>query len=313
MKHHNTTTLLPGTPEHRQTMTASKIGAALGISPFQSPASLWLLMTNRIDPDPTTPPMRRGHNQEASILEWFFTELHPELTQLAGETTWTHPGLPWAASNTDAHAVTPGGEVVFVEAKSIARDSNKEWGKPGTDQIPLTYFVQVMWQMHMTHHPAGEKVTRTYVVKHGPFVDQYDVYPIDYDLLTATNIEQRAHTFWLSVQDPDGCPEPSNMVGEHQKFSRLHADIEPDFDWEISLELATEYILAKDDKKDAQAREDGAKARILKAMGTARTAMCNGVTIGYRRPTKNGVSFYPPQRAVTLKDINPNIETQEEA
>lgn len=211
--------------------------------------------------------------------------------------------MPWAAANTDAHALTSTGETVFVEAKSIARDGNGEWGKPGTDQIPLYYFVQVIWQMHMTHHAEGTKVTRTYVVKHGPWIDQYDVYPIDYDPQVAGMITAKAHEFWQSIKNPEGCPEPSDMVGEHQKFSKIHADIEPDFDWEISEELAADYLTAKGDKKQAQAREDGAKARILKAMGTARTATCNGVTIGYRRPTKNGVSFYPPQKNITLAHI----------
>lgn len=299
------TTITPGSAEHRRLVTASKVGAIIGVSPYQSPAAMWLLIAGQVDPEPPTEAMRRGTNQETHILDWFFTELHPELDRQAGETTWTRPDMDWAAANTDAHATTPDGDVVFIEAKSVARDSNNEWGEPYTDEIPLTYYVQTLWSMHMTHHQDGPQVTRTYVVKHGPWIDQYDVYLVDYDPQVALALEGQCHTFWRSLQDPAGCPEPSNMVGEHQRFTKLHEGIDQGFDWEISHDLAADYLRAKADKKNAQAREDGAKARILKAMGTAHTASCNGITIGYRRPTKNGVSFYPPQKHITLDHITP--------
>lgn len=301
---HKQTSIIPGSEEHRRLVTGSKVAAILGISPYLSPATAWLRMNGAIPGPDVTEAMRRGTNQESSILDWFFTELHPDIEPVAGETTWTRPDIPWGAANTDAHG-TEDGHTVFIEAKSIARDASGEWGKPGTDQIPLHYYVQVLWQMHMTHGPGGDNVTRTYLVKHGPWIDQYDVYVIEYNPVMAMNIERRCAAFHATLADPDGCPAPSDMKGEHLIFASLHPEIERDLEWEIHPDLAAEYIRARDDKAEAEKRESGAKARILKAMGTARTAVCSGVTIGYRRPTKNTIALYPPQRKPHLEDILP--------
>ncbi|MGV0870068.1 lambda-exonuclease family protein [Corynebacterium kalidii] len=293
--------ILPGSDEHRKLITGSKIAAILGLSKFETPAELWHRMRGDVPPQESTPAMRRGHNQEDSILSWYFTEMRPDLEQTSGERTFTRDDLPWAAANPDAVAIE-NLDVVFIDAKSIARDGG-EWGKPQTDQVPLYYVTQMMWAMHMTHGPAGLGVTRTYVVKHGPFVDQYDEYYVDYDPALADQIQQRVFAFHQSLADDEGCPPITDRAGTHRIFAKLHPDIVPDSEWEISPTVARDYIRARDQTKVAQAAEDAAKARILQAMGTAKSAVCDGVRIGYRRPTKNGVSFYPPQRPVDLADL----------
>lgn len=299
----NTKQLTPGSAEWRSVVTGSKIAPILGISPYQSPARLWLEMRNDIAPEPETDAMRRGTIQEDSILDWFFQVIRPDIRKVAGETTFTRTDLPWAAANPDAVA-DENGQTVFIEAKSVARDGG-EWGKPGTDQVPLHYYTQVVWAMHMTQHPEAKRVNRCYIVKHGPYVDQYDTYTVEYDPQVAKVIEQRAHAFHQSLTDDDAMPPAVEMAGEHKVFAKIHPDIEPDLDWEIHPDLAAAYITAREDVKDAQARESKVKADILRAMGTARTAVCNGVTVAYRRATKTGVSLYPPQRTVTLDDITP--------
>lgn len=306
----NRSVLQPGTAEWRKLITASKVATIMRTSPWETRAELWHRMTGTAPGQEVTPAMKRGKIQEASILAWFFQMLRPDIEQVSGETTITREDLPWAAANPDAVA-TEDGNTVFIEAKSIARAKNSdgihteadEWGEPGTDEIPLYYYVQVLWQMHMTHVPQGENVTRTYVVKHGPWVDQYDVYPIDYNPYMAAELERQAKAFYDSLEFPE-CPYPvEDRANIHKFFANLHPDIEPKSEWEIGYGLAAEYIQARDAKKAAEAAEDGAKARILKAIGTARTATCNGVKIAYRRPTKTGVSLYPPQQPATLADI----------
>ncbi|MGP9622240.1 lambda-exonuclease family protein [Corynebacterium sp. AOP34-AQ2-28] len=293
--------ILPGSDEHRRLVTGSKISAILGLSKFETPAELWHRMRGDVPPQESTPAMRRGHNQEDSILSWYFTEMRPDLEQTSGEQTFTRPDLPWAAANPDAVA-TEDAHSVFIDAKSIARDGG-EWGKPGTDQVPLYYVTQMMWAMHMTHGPDGMGVTRTYIVKHGPYVDQYDEYFVDYDPTLAAKIEQRCYAFHRSLADEDGCPPITDRAGTHRVFAKLHPDIVPDSVWEISPTVARDYLAARDRTKAAQAAEDGAKARILTAMGTAKTAVCGGVKIGYRREVKSGVAFYPPPKPVDVSDL----------
>ena len=308
----NTQPLKPGTAEWRKLITASKVATIMRTSPWETRAELWHRMTGTAPGQEVTPAMMRGTIQEDSIIRWFFEMLRPDIAQQSGEVTITRRDLPWAAANPDAVGIEDG-KTVFVETKSVARakvgDSERteadEWGEPGTDQIPLYYYIQVLWQMHMSQGDGGDKVNRAYLIKHGPWVDQYDVYPIDYNPGMAAELERQAKAFYDSLEFPQ-CPYPvEDRANIHKFFANLHPDIEPKSEWEISYELAAQYIQARDAKKDAEAAEDGAKARILKAIGTARTATCNGVKIAYRRPTKTGVSLYPPQNPATLADINP--------
>ena len=302
--------IIPGTPEHARLMTASKVAAALALSPHKMRAVLWHEMRGEGPSQEVTDAMKRGTIQEDSIIQWFFQIMHPDLEKRSGEVTVTRDDMPWAAANPDAVAITEGGRIVFVEAKSVARAKvangkveADEWGRPGTDEIPLYYYVQCMWQMHMTHGESGEHVTETRLIKHGPFVDQYDEYIITYDAATAQNIAHTVQEFYDSLTLNE-CPWPiEDKVGIHQFFANINPDVVPDSSWEIAEELAIEYIDAKDAKKQAQAHEDGVKARILKAMGTAKNVTCNGHKIAYRRSTKKGVSLYPPMNAPTVQDI----------
>jgi len=299
--------IVPGSEQHKKLVTGSKIAAILGISKFETPAELWLRMRGDVPPQESTPAMRRGYNQEASILAWYFTELRPDLTMTAGETTFTRPDLQWAAANPDAVALEDD-HTVFIDAKSIARDGG-EWGKPGTDQVPAYYVTQMLWAMHMTHGDGGLHVTRTYIVKHGPYVDQTDEYYVYYDPALAQWIQDECHRFWLSLTDETACPAPTPRAGIHKTFAKLHPDIRPDSEWQIHVDTAREYLQAQEARKDAQAREDAAKAEILRCMGDAKTAMCGDVKLGYRRPTKTGVSFYPPVRPAHIEDL-PDTPTQ---
>lgn len=292
-------TITPGSAQHRRLITASKIGAIFGVDEFTTPAQLWGMMHDLVPPKETTPAMMRGHIQEASILDWFYTVEHPELKKVAGETTWTNPNHDWCCANTDSHATTPTGQTVFVEVKSIARP-NRTWGEPGTEEVPEKYWLQVQFQMWMTNYLGGEEVELTYLVKHGPYVDQYDIYPIRYDPHAAGEIATRAYDFYRL----DECPPPTQHREEHKFFGRMNPEIDRELNWEINQELATQYITAAEAVKNAQAEESRTKAEILKAMGKARTATCNGVTIAYRRTTKTGISLYPPQRKPTIDDIN---------
>lgn len=293
----------PGSPHHLRIITASKVGIILGVSDFQSPAQLWLTMTGRIDPEPADDAMLRGSIQEASILEWFYTVEHPELTRLAGETTWINPNYDWCAANTDSHARAEDEEIIFVEAKSIARDKGT-WGTPGTDEIPEAYWAQVQFQMWVADHLDGPGVTRCYVIKHGPYVDQYDTYEVHYQPRAAQKIADQCKAFYDSLSDPDGCPPAAVHKGEHRWFAKVHPDINRDQHWDINRDLAEAYVLAREQQALAIAKVDKAKADILRAMGNARTAEYCGLTIAYRRPTKTGVSLYPPQRDITVTDLN---------
>ncbi|MGP6175387.1 YqaJ viral recombinase family protein [Corynebacterium sp. A21] len=317
--------LVPGTPEHLRTMTASKIPVIFGLSDWESPAQLWLRMRGDIPPQDVNDAMLRGHNQEQSILEWFFERMRPEFEWVSGETTITRPDLPWAAANPDSVAKIDG-KHILVEAKSVARPKQKVkdgeivsdpndprlWGKPGTDNIPWVYTAQVQWQLHMTQYFGGLMAREARLVKHGPWVDQWDEYVIHYNPEFAKMLERKAHQFWLSLADGDACPEPSATLGEAAAFAKLHPEIERELEWQVSLDRAIAFHDARNRENQAKLDVEQAKAMILRDMGNARVAKVGELLVARRQPTKKGVSLYPPQGDLTAADIHQAAQKDQE-
>ena len=112
--------LQPGTPEWMRLMTASKVAAVLGLSPWESRYSLWHRMAGLIDPQPENDEKIRGHYLEPAVAQWF-ADQHPETIQQPGG-TWAHPDRPWQATTPDRllHAAD-GGSWGFSETPSAVQ------------------------------------------------------------------------------------------------------------------------------------------------------------------------------------------------
>jgi hypothetical protein len=62
--------LVPGSPEWCAEMTASKVAAVLGLSPWDSPYSLWYQMAGQVDRGIETVNQTRGHYLEPAVAAW---------------------------------------------------------------------------------------------------------------------------------------------------------------------------------------------------------------------------------------------------
>lgn len=296
--------LQPGSPEWLQKITASKVSAILGLSPFESPRSLWDLMKGRRPADEPSDEMLRGQFLEEGILRWFFAR-HPELQRMGSEQTVTRPDLPWAAATPDDIATHPDGELVPVEAKTDARGDG--WGQPGTDEIPLYYLTQCVWTMHI----GGWE--RIHVPCLGPFMDlaEYEVRYADFADL-AKDIEARCLAFYESLQ-ADEPPALDGHTATYESLRAVHPDIEPGTEVEIHPADARELVEACAVEKAAKTRHLHAKSVVLEAMGSARRAVCAGQVIAQRQPTSSGKpALYHPRKPVDL-DVLPVIEKEHAA
>ena len=142
----------PGSREWHRLITASKVPAILGLSPWQSPYSLWMEMAGRVERHGETTTTRRGHYLEPAILAWWHDQ-HPDAWAVRID-EWVS-AVPWGGATLDALALMDDGSQVIVEAKSAAyRD---DWGAPGTDEIPEHYKAQVLWQLAMCPWPPRER------------------------------------------------------------------------------------------------------------------------------------------------------------
>jgi len=273
----------------------SSIAAVLGISPWESPYSLWCQMAGLVAPEAETKEQARGHYLEPSIANWF-ADQHPEW--MIRETgTWTHQERDWQLANPDRlirYYQPEGGWPVgwydiemsaLLEIKTDADGSG--WGEPGTDQVPLYYRCQAQWYMDVLGLP------RTYFAVLGSRL-QFAEYIVDYDpddaaLMRSAAIDFLDSLLWGEMPDLDA------HTATYEAVRQIHPDIrdkkDPLADVEVDDEQAAEFLTALAAAEAAAEADQLARTRLLNAMGDARRARWNGHTLATRQ-AKNGGKPY---------------------
>jgi putative phage-type endonuclease len=277
----------PGSPEWMSRMTASKVAAVLGLSPWESRFSLWHRMAGLVPPQEETDQTRRGHYLEDAVAQWF-ADQHQELDIAAGR-AWAHVDRPWQAASPDrlVHD-TAGWYDAVLEIKTAAEMDG--WGPAGTDEIPPYYRAQVVWQLDT----LGLNVA--YVAVLLPRLE-FREYRIDYNADEAAYIRAEARAFLDSL--PGGPAEQRPDLDAHgatyTAIRSLHPDIDPR-DHEVPADLAVEFCMARNWLKAAEIRYATALTRLADEMGEAKTAVYIGpdgkrIKLADRR-AKNGGTPY---------------------
>lgn len=274
----------PGSPEWAKLITASKVAAILGVSPWESPRSVWHLMHGDLPREGSTEQQRRGHYLEPAILAWWRDQhdVDDAATGLGGLNEWrVQPEYridDWAAASPDATCLL--GTVgrsdwrrVLVEAKSTADDG--DWGDPGTDEIPDYYLVQVYWQMHVSG------VHRCYVPVIGPRL-RFVEYVVDYDDRIGQALERTMRKFYDSLA-ADEPPPLDDTVHTFNAVRKVHRDIDAKVEVEIEYDLAHAITCRQRDYKALEGPLRLSKSTVLEQMGRAQYATCNGVRIARRQ------------------------------
>ncbi|WP_280273429.1 YqaJ viral recombinase family protein [Nocardia wallacei] len=282
-------TLEPGTGDWARKITASKIPGIFGASKYSSPTKEWYLLRGEVPPDGENEAIARGRDFEPVILDRFFRR-HVELKR-QGTKTFSRPGCEeWAAANPDDIGIdSRTGEAFGIEAKTDGR-GDYQWGPAGSAEIPLGYFLQVQWQMHMSG------IRRTWVTCLGPFYDETD-YLVDYDGELSAQIEHHCREFHRSAMDPNG--QPPDVDGHPETYGairRAHPEIERDEDWPVAVDLAREFEAAVHGVDAADEALNLARSKLLRVMGNARRAVVGSgkgkQVVATRQPTKTGVALY---------------------
>lgn len=283
--------LTPGGPEWLTKMSASKVAAVLGLSPYDSRFSLYYRMLSGIGDSIDSDEMRRGHYLEPAIAKWF-ADQHPELSIEPGG-CWRHQDIDWYTAAPDRLAwlprpgqVTGGVVAAGVEVKSEADFDG--WGDAGTDQVPVEVRAQVMSQMDV----VGTR--RTYVAVLLPFLE-FREYVIDYDPEDAALIRTACTEFMAQLANRIP-PNLDDHVATLRTVRLLHPDIDP-VDVEIDPLLADRYQDACQASKDADAHKRLVTAEVLQAVGNGRRAMRLGVPVASRVAVGDGTPFLRPAKA----------------
>jgi putative phage-type endonuclease len=264
--------LKPGGSDWLRHITASKIAAIIGLSPWESRFSLWHRMMGQLGPVDETPVMTRGRYLEPAVRAWF-RDRHPDWQWCTdGPATWVSADEPRFAASPDDEAHDVDGLPVVCEYKSDL--DGWQWGEQGTDEIPVHYRAQGMWQMLCTGRPRCH-----YAVIDGNL--EFRAYQLDCTPDEAHLLVDAAYRFCTDL-DQANRPDIDDADATYHAIRQLHPLIDGS-DIDLDTELVAEFITAKNTAKEATARATGATARVADAMGTAKRAMWDGQVIARRQ------------------------------
>lgn len=275
----------PGTPEWARLVTASKVAAILGVSPWESQRSMWHTMRGELPIAPESRPMRRGNMLENAVLDWWLAD-NPEWVEVERQPVFTIDD--WCLATPDMlveHRDT--GERMLVDAKTTSSDM--DWA----DDVPVYYVASSMWQLAMA--PNVERVCLAALF--GKPFDMRSFY-VDRDDELIDGIVSKCRAFYDSLTQ-DVPPPLDDHVATYDAMRKLHPHIDTDAAVAITEDEARAFTLSKNQLETWEAEHRAAKTALLDRMGNARVATFNGQTIARRQPNRNGVSLVAVAKTIT--------------
>ena len=265
---------------------ASEIAVVLGISPYDSPFSLYWRKKLRSHIE-ANEDMEWGSRLEDAIAVKF-AENHPDLF-LGDGGLYQHADHSWMLATPDRLAYNhlclrtldpdpatwgPCGSCwasVLVQLKTTF--SFDGWGEPGTDQIPDHYRAQVMQEMEV----YGAARCWIPVLSQGK---RYREYVVDYDAADAALLVKRGAEFMdqLSNDEP---PRIDGSVATTQTLKQLHPDVIDDC-VTVPQALADRWWQAKQILADAEAAHAEVTNQMRAAVGKHRYGVAGGRRVAAR-------------------------------
>lgn len=286
-------TFVPCSPEwhaaRAEGLGGSEIAAVLGLSKWESRFSLWHRKLGRIPPQTENDEMTAGKRLEPAILQWW-RDQHPEFIVDPTKTPGTYRSRerPWQIANPDLIA-TPIGAAAgsgdrVVEAKfAIYPD---EWGKSGTDEIPVYYRCQVQWYMDV----FGSEESRI-AVFFGSCAE-FREYVVRADPAEQGILRENGAEFMRSLAD-NKRPDIDEHSATYTALRQLPDGVDDD-PVELLPSLADQYREALAGAVRAATVKRMACSLILDALGNHRKAVCLGEHIATRAVKPDGTTHSLP-------------------
>lgn len=173
--------------QRRAGIGGSDIAAILGLSPWGNSLSVWLDKKGLSEPKPETPEMKMGHRLEPVIAD-MYSEVTGNALITAGLTV--HPNYSFILGTPDRLIANDGNVGLEIKTANPFRAS-KEWGEPGTDEIPQNYLLQCIWYQAITNRDAWDVA----VLIGG---SDFRIYKIHRDRELETALIERAVDWWTT-------------------------------------------------------------------------------------------------------------------
>ncbi len=288
--------VLPGTASEaewlaarRQGITASEIAVVMGLSPYSSPFALYHRKTGDLPEQADNTAMALGRHLEQFVAD-AFEDRHPEFSVMGdGRDLYAHPVRPWELATpdrliedaascgiTERDGVFELENLAVLECKTSA--SYDGWGDDGTDEVPVHYRCQVLWQMDVMG------VTSGYVAALFLHSRTLRVYELTLDADAEADLKIMRDTAQCFLDDiRDGRPPPVDWrPSTGEALRRLHPSVK-DEDAVVPKGMARAWLAACGREKTAKQRKELAANRIRDRIGPARRAvLADGTPIATR-------------------------------
>ncbi|MGH8867109.1 MAG: YqaJ viral recombinase family protein [Actinomycetes bacterium] len=300
---------LPDTSEwhelRRTGVTASEIAGVLGLAPdsWLSPFSLYWRKKGAVPDVIETESMRWGKRLEAPVADEF-ADRHPEF-QVIETGLVRNRERPWQLATPDRllfesreHSlISP---VAPLEVKTGA-DYAGEWGDEGTDEIPVYYRCQALWQADT----LGLERTHVALLGDGR---RYREYVVERDEGDLSLMRDEAEEF-LRRLDEDRPPPVDGAPSTLAALRHLHPTV-ADYDVEVSRTRRDAYTAACRWYARAEAAKKREEARLRSLIGDGHRAVHDGEPVATRvvfdrKPYEVGPTTVHQLRAAKRKARTP--------
>lgn len=265
----------PGTREWLRLLTASKIAAVVGTSPYQSRFSLWHLMKGNLDMDEgDKPEYTVGHVLENALIEWAYQQLAKPVA-LIYQPFFVHP-------DNDRFAATPDAGLEYENRLELIEAKTARYADDWRDGVPVGYYDQVQWQLFVSG------AVRVHVAA---------LVAMELKFFTVERDEERIQYLALEggkfLADLDADKTPSITDGSTSTYlavRELHPDINGER-IELDGDDAKAFCAAVHDSKRAEEHLTKWKALITESMDQAKTATFNGHVLAHRQARGQGTPY----------------------
>jgi putative phage-type endonuclease len=263
----------------RQGVTASEIAVLMGLSPYSSPYALYHQKTGDLPEQAENDAMLLGKHME-SYVAGRFAERRPGFQVTGdGRSLYAHPSRPWQMATPD-RLVTEGSysawdAIAVLECKIDGGSDG--WGDDGSDEIPVHYRCQVLWQMDVMGVQTGFVACLLWQRR------QVRVYELTLDSAAEDDLdlmknEADAFLARIAVGSP---PDIDWRPATRDALKHLHPSVK-DEDVNIGGQLAGRYRAACRTLKTAEQKKAKYENQIRELLGSARRATAASEVVARR-------------------------------
>jgi putative phage-type endonuclease len=308
----------------RQGISASEIAVLMGLSPYSSPFALYHQKLGTLPGQDETDAMALGRHMESYVADRF-AERHPEFyVHGDGRGLYVHPERDWQMATPDrrvteltetgsctcgadavpgyGHAqhcgLELGDDLAVLECKIDG--GSDEWGEEGSDEIPVHYRCQVLWQMDVMGVGTGYLACLLWHRR------QVRVYEITLDAAAEADLKlmrEEAREFLGRIERGDP-PDVDWRPATRDALKHLHPSLE-DRDVYVDRNLAGWYLAACRNLKAEERKKALYENRIRALLGTARRAVAYDGTPVARRDVYDLAEKTITRKASTVDRLVP--------